>query len=70
MSAPHYFKHPARAMLSKLKLVSIAVHTLGNTTVDTGEVLINTKEQKIQIIILIMKRGPCLTEIQPRMQIG
>ena len=67
MSAPHYFKDPARAMLSKLKLVSIA---FGNTTVDTGEVLINTKEQKIQIIILIMKRGPCLTEIQPRMQIG
>ena len=54
-------------MLSKLKLVSIA---FGNTTVDTGEVLINTKEQKIQIIILTMKRGPCLTEIQSRMQIG
>ena len=26
VSAPHYFKDPARAMLSKLKLVSIAVH--------------------------------------------
>ena len=41
---------------------SIAVSLFGNMTVETGEILIITKvsEQKIQIIILILKRGPCL----------
>ena len=39
---------------------SIAVSLFGNVTVDTREIHIITKEQKIQIIILILKRGHCL----------
>ena len=40
---------------------SIAVSLYGNMIVETGEIHIITKEseQKIQIIILILKRGPC-----------
>ena len=41
---------------------SIAVSLFGNVTVDTREIHIITKEQKIQIIILILKRGPCLIQ--------
>ena len=48
-----------------VSLDSIAVSLFGNKTVETGEILIITKEsdaseQKIQIIILILKWGPCL----------
>ena len=43
---------------------SIAISLFGNMTVETREIHIITKEwvseQKIQIIILILKRGPCL----------
>ena len=43
-------------------LDSIAVSLFGSMTVDTREIHIrvSVSEQKIQIIILILKRGPCL----------
>ena len=41
-------------------LDSIAVSLFGNMIVDTGEILVITKEYQIQIIILMLQQGPCL----------
>ena len=59
-----FLKHMRDCVQKRLfKLDNIVISLLGYMMVDTGEILINVKEvseQKIQIIILILKGAPCL----------
>ena len=40
-----------------------ATSLFGNMIVDTGEILVITKEYQIQIIILMLQQGPCLDHL-------
>ena len=61
-----FLLHHSKLLQIKLRVHSLPSHCLEICKLDRWEILMNTKEwvsdDKIQITILILRRGPCLTQ--------
>ena len=64
--SPVFLLHHSKLLQIKLRVDSLPSHCLEICKLDRWEILMNTKEwvsdDKIQITILILSRGPCLTQ--------